>query len=194
MNSMQIAYSLLTYLIGAIPFGVVVSQVFAGQDIRKQGSGNTGATNVARVLGKKWGILVLCLDAMKGYVLVIAARRLGGVSFQDFVGLVAILGHCYPVYLKFKGGKGVATALGVVAALSPTVLALCAGVFFAIMYITRRVSAGSLAAALALPLFCFFVKENLNSGYAALITLVVWWKHRSNLERLYKGTEPRFFR
>src|ERR1700683_4829943 len=113
----QSLFLFFAYLIAAIPFGLVLSLRIAGKDVRDQGSGNTGATNVSRLMGKKWGILVLFLDALKGFAVVKIANHYGGVPFENFTAILAVFAHCYPIYLGFKGGKGVATALGVLAAL-----------------------------------------------------------------------------
>src|ERR1700677_5038813 len=112
----QSLFLFVAYFIAAIPFGLILSLRVAGKDVRDQGSGNTGATNVSRLMGKKWGILVLILDALKGYVVVKAANHFGGVRFENLAAILAVFAHCYPIYLGFKGGKGVATALGVLAA------------------------------------------------------------------------------
>ena len=182
------------YLIAGIPFGVIVSQLVAGKDVRAQGSGNIGATNVARMMGKKWGILVLILDALKGFLLVYLAGSLFEFNLvANWAACVAVLAHCYPVYLKFKGGKGVATALGVIAALSPTILGICFLVFAATLVLYRRVSAASLLAALALPVGAYLVPHRIYPFTGFFICAVIWWKHRENIQRIIKGIEPRFF-
>jgi acyl phosphate:glycerol-3-phosphate acyltransferase len=181
------------YLIAAIPFGVLVSRLVTGSDVRKQGSGNIGATNVARLMGKKWGVLVLFLDALKGYMVVAIAAHFGNIDFANLVAVVAVIGHCYPVYLKFKGGKGVATALGVLTALSPAVVGIAALIFIVVVGVSRRISAGSLTAALSVPVLAIFMASNVLPASGLVIAAIVWWKHRENIKRLARGLEPRFF-
>ena len=189
----QIIFVIATYFIAALPFGVIVSRFVTGKDVRKQGSGNIGATNVARLMGKKWGIFVLFLDALKGFALVKAAATFGDITFCNLVAAVAVGAHCYPLYLKFKGGKGVATALGVLAALSPVTLGYCFAAFVIVTATTRIISAGSLGAALALPLVSIFAHTDIHLGASVAITLLIWWKHRENLKRLLRRQEPKFF-
>ncbi len=185
---------LFSYLIGAIPFGLLFSRA-AGKDVRQEGSGNIGATNVSRVLGKKLGILTLLCDVAKGFFPVFAASVLlpVGDNWELFIGLsglATVLGHMFPVYLGFKGGKGVATALGVFLFFSPWSILIALLVFVAVVGISGFVSAGSLAAAGLIP-FCIWFLSGSTSTFlvAAVIAVLIWIKHRSNISRLLKGEE-----
>lgn len=193
----------LAYLLGSIPFGYLLVRIFRKQDIRTTGSGNIGATNVARSGAKGLGILTLVLDALKGFVAVVIAQHIaapyGFPQAYDIAvaaALAAVIGHCFPVWLAFRGGKGVATALGVFFALVPltTVLYLLA-VFLVIVLITRYVSLASIVAAALFPLFALphapAKTPILIAGYI-LIPLIVIAKHHQNIRRLLRGTENRF--
>lgn len=189
---------ILGYVLGAVPFGFMLTKRFYGADIRTSGSGNIGATNVSRVAGKKLGAITLVCDIVKGAVPVYAACVLvpeNPEMAMAMAGLAAFLGHLYPVYSGFRGGgKGVATACGcfLVAALPACLFAL--GVFTAAVLVSRRVSVGSLLAALSLPAGIWLIDE---TGpllvCAAIIALFVVVRHRTNIERLFAGEEPRFF-
>ena len=177
------------YLVGSIPFGLVVGRL-RGVDVRAHGSGNIGATNVARVVGKEWGLLTLVLDFLKGFLPTWLAWRLGGTHLVALTGGAAVLGHCFSIFLKFRGGKGVATAAGVFAAVSPAALGAALLVFGAGVGLTGFVSVGSLAAALTLPvaLHLFHAQRPL-LAMAWLLAGVIWWKHRANIGRLLRGQE-----
>ncbi len=187
----------VAYLVGSIPFGMVVAKAAGkGVDLRKVGSGNIGATNVARSLGKGAGAVTLLLDAGKAvFALALTDFVTGGSSsmWLALAGGAAFLGHVFPVYLRFKGGKGVATAMGVVAYLSPVTLVVLLAVFAAVVYLTRFVSLGSLCAAVGLPVM-MAVLEGPRSylNLALLIAFVVFYTHRENIHRLLAGQEPRF--
>jgi len=184
----------LSYLIGAIPFGLLLA-TRTGVDIRSQGSGNIGATNVARLLGKKLGIVTLLLDVAKGFVpmwftAVVAGDAPGSSLMVALAGVLAVLGHMYPVYLGFRGGKGVATGLGVFLFLSPPAVFLSLLLFLAAVYFTGFVSVGSLLAAAAMPIWMQFLGEPVWKLFvAAFIAIMVWIKHRPNINRLLEGTE-----
>jgi acyl phosphate:glycerol-3-phosphate acyltransferase len=192
---------LAAYLLGTIPFGIIFARIFGARDVRKTGSGNIGATNVARVAGPIPGMLTLLADAAKGaFAVWLAAFYTQSASeWMMLAGLSALLGHCFPVWLGFKGGKGVATALGVFAMLSP-VAALSALIFFAVIVaVWRFVSLGSIAAAAAMPLLIYFLWA---PGHAPPLPVIfgtlfasalVIYKHDANLQRLVEGTEPRIF-
>lgn len=191
------------YLVGAIPFGLLLGRALRGIDIRQHGSRNIGATNVYRVLGPRLGLAVLALDAVKGAGPVLAVRAFAAPDWLALVtGCVAILGHVYPVYLGFRGGKGVATSAGVLAALAPAATAVAAGVFVATVAATRYVSLGSILAALALPLALVALEGRaaLTRGRAPVaiaavaVAALVVVRHRANIERLRRGTELRFGR
>jgi len=190
----------LAYLLGSIPFGWILAKLFGGADIRKSGSGNIGATNVARVVGPAAGILTLLLDAAKGALAVWLAGHFADhrATPMSLAAVAALVGHCFPVWLKFKGGKGVATALGVFLMLAP-LAAIGAIVFFlAVVLMWRYVSLGSVSAAAAMPLLIYFLWApghapplvvTFGTLFAAALVIV---KHDANLQRLVEGTEPKF--
>jgi glycerol-3-phosphate acyltransferase PlsY len=186
---------LLIYLVAAIPTGVVVTRLLGLEDVRTRGSGNIGATNVYRVAGKLPGILTLLGDILKGFLPLLAIKFwLAPTPLQlGLAGVVAIIGHCYPVYLRFKGGKGVATALGIFLVLDPLAVLGGGAVFLLAVALTRYISLGSVLAAIAVPLLTLLRDEPLPAVLcaAAIGTLIVW-RHRENLRRLCSGTESRF--
>jgi acyl phosphate:glycerol-3-phosphate acyltransferase len=194
------AIPLIAYLLGSIPFGLIVGTIFGGKDVRTVGSGNIGATNVSRVAGPFAGILTLLLDAAKGSAAVVLAARVTGDSstWMMVAGLCALVGHCYPVWLKFKGGKGVATAAGIFLVLSPWALCLALAVFILVVVFWRFVSLGSIAAAAAIPLLMYFLwapghAPPLAISFGSLaISLLVLYKHDANMQRLVEGTEAKF--
>jgi acyl phosphate:glycerol-3-phosphate acyltransferase len=190
----------VAYLLGSIPFGLLLAHVFGGQDVRKAGSGNIGATNVSRVAGPVAGILTLLLDAAKGYAAVLLAARLTDdtAMWLMIAGICALLGHCFPLWLHFKGGKGVATAAGVFLALSPLAMFSALAVFILVVVFWRFVSLGSLAAAAAIPLLMYFLWAPHHApplvvtfGSLAISALVIY-KHDANMQRLIEGTESKF--
>ncbi len=187
-----IIFPLLSYLFGSIPFGLLFSKV-KGKDPRKFGSGNIGATNISRLLGKKWGIITLLCDLLKGFLPVFFVSTIPLSNFYIAVtGLMAVVGHCYPVYLKFRGGKGVATALGVYLAICPLALAFGAIVFFAVAYFFRIVSVSSLAAATSLPLLISLIcPDRFFEAMSWSICFIIWIRHSDNLKRLSRGEEKR---
>lgn len=183
------------YLIAAIPTGIVLARLMGGADIRQQGSGNIGATNVYRVVGKLAGVLTLIGDTLKGFLPLLAYQSwLSPTPAQlGLACVVAILGHCYPVYLKFKGGKGVATALGIFLVLSPKAVLGALVVFILAVAISRFISLGSVLAALSAPLLILMLDHPQPIFLATLaIAMLVIWRHRSNIRRLLDGTENRF--
>lgn len=185
---------LVSYLTGAIPFGLLFSRL-AGKDVRKEGSGNIGATNVNRVLGKKLGVLTLLCDVAKGFFPVFAASLLLPMDdnwelFVGLCGLAAVLGHMFSIYLGFKGGKGVATALGVFLFFSPWAIGIALLLFIAVVGISGFVSAGSLAAAGMIPFLILMLGGSLSTFFcAAVIAVLIWIKHSSNIGRLRRGEE-----
>lgn len=196
MNStLLILTMLVTYLVTAIPTGVLLARVMGFEDVRRSGSGNIGATNVYRVAGKLPGILTLVGDVVKGALpLLIITRWLGPTPGQlGLLALIAIIGHCYPVYLQFRGGKGVATGLGIFLVLSPMSVLLAAVLFAATVAISRYISLGSVLAALSIPIFILFLgfPREIFAGSLGIALLIVW-RHRSNLRRLLDGSENRF--
>jgi len=182
------------YLCGSIPFGVIVTSLIAGKDVRAEGSGNIGATNVARVAGQKLGALVLLLDAAKGSLPVLLGLRLAPLDplLQVAIGGAAFLGHVFPVWLKFKGGKGVATALGVLLVLLPFSALLGFVTWLLVLATTRISSVGSLLGALLAVISSFFMGRPLEYSLLGVgLLLAMLWTHRGNLERLFKRTESR---
>lgn len=190
-----LAVLLLLYLIAAIPTGVVVTRLLGLEDVRSKGSGNIGATNVYRVAGKLPGILTLVGDILKGLLPLLAVKLwLAPTPLQlGLAGVMAIVGHCYPVYLRFKGGKGVATALGIFLVLDPlAVLGGCV-VFLLAVLLTRFISLGSVLAAVAVPLLILLRQQPPALVWCAVaIGGLIIWRHRGNLQRLCAGTENRF--
>ena len=194
----------IAYLLGSIPFGYLLVRVFRKQDIRSMGSGNIGATNVARSGAKGLGIATLLLDCLKGVAAVLVAfeialrcglDRSAAFDLASAAAIAAILGHVFPVWLAFRGGKGVATALGVFLVLSPRTVGGALLVFIAVFFLTRYVSLGSVLSALSIPLFAaiFLTSRSPVVLLAFLgIPLLVVVKHHANIRRLLSGTESRF--
>jgi glycerol-3-phosphate acyltransferase PlsY len=183
----------LAYLIGSIPFGYLIVRFSGRGDVRQTGSGGTGATNVSRRAGKAAGVLTLLLDALKGAIAVLIAARPGNSWLPAVAAIAVMVGHIFPLWLGFRGGKGVATAAGVFAVLAPFAL-LCAGVVFLILFLlTRYVSLGSMVAAATIPLILW--PKGLTSPIftSALVSAaLIIFAHRANIARLFSGTEPKF--
>jgi glycerol-3-phosphate acyltransferase PlsY len=181
----------LGYLIGSVPFAHLLSRR-RGIDLRRVGSGNIGASNVLRTSGVRPAVVAMCLDAVKGAVAVLMADRLApGPTIPVAAGVASVLGHVYPVWLRFGGGKGVATAAGVFAVVAPYALAAACGVFVIAVWITRYISVGSLAGALALAGMTVAGEEPIVVLGAAASALIILHRHRANLRRLLAGTERR---
>lgn len=191
---MSILFPIIGYFIGAIPFGLVVSKM-VGTDVREEGSRNIGATNVSRVLGKKYGLITLVCDCLKGFLpMYVAAAFLGDSESKEFVvattGVFAVIGHMFPIYLKFKGGKGVATGLGVFLYLSPAAIGISLLVFIASVAITGFVSVGSLLASASMAVWLFLLGASGTTIVAAgFVALLIWFKHHENIKRLLQGNE-----
>ena len=186
---------LAAYLVGAIPSGVVLTRLTGAGDVRSSGSGNIGATNVYRVAGRKLGIMTLLGDILKGVLPVLLAVKWGQLPVEQvaMVAAAAFLGHCYPVYLGFKGGKGVATALGIFIVLSPLAVLCVVPIFIVLVAIWRYISLGSICAAATVPALVFYFERSMPLLYATLfIATMVIWRHRENISRLLNGTENRF--
>jgi glycerol-3-phosphate acyltransferase PlsY len=195
-----IAIPIVAYLLGSIPFGLLLTKLFGGGDVRKAGSGNIGATNVARVAGPLPGILTLLLDAAKGAAAVWLAALFSNESatWMMIGALAALIGHCFPVWLKLRGGKGVATAAGVFLVLSPLALLGSAIVFVLVVGFWRYVSLGSISAAAAMPLLVYLLWAPHHApplavtfGALAAAGLIIY-KHDANIQRLVEGEEPKF--
>lgn len=195
------AICFLAYLLGSIPFGYLLVKLKSGADIRATGSGGTGATNVSRKAGKGAGILTLVLDALKGFVAVWVARWLGGDGWVIAgAAVLAVVGHCFPVWLKFKAGKGVATGLGVFLAIVPWAVLASFAVFALLFWRTRYVSLGSICAAATIPLWAWLQHQfwqplpNVAATLAALCVAaaIIIAKHAENIQRLLAGKENKF--
>src|SRR3982751_821186 len=193
---------ILAYLIGSIPTSVWVSRYFFGIDIRDYGSGNAGATNTYRVLGAKWGTLVMIVDMLKALVAVKLAFLLPYEQHGEYylmnmqlgLGLAAVLGHIFPVWAEFRGGKGVATLFGMVLGIQPNVAICCVGVFALVLYLTRWVSLSSILASIAFPVFILVIfnePEKLYRVFAITVAMLVLLTHQKNIGRLIKGSESK---
>jgi glycerol-3-phosphate acyltransferase PlsY len=186
----------LAYLIGGIPFGYLLVRLKTGQDVRAMGSGNIGATNVLRTTGRGWGVLTLVLDIAKGYLAVWLMRRATGDAAW-FVGaavVAVLLGHAFPVYLKFKGGKAMASFVGAALCLAPAAVGVCALVFVLVVAAWRYISLGSIVSAALFPLVFWLLNRPDWPLVAAtaLASALVIWRHSSNIQRLRAGTENVF--
>jgi len=190
---LNIGLVLVSYLIGSIPTGLLLGRAFAKIDIREYGSHNIGATNVYRGAGKTLGILTLLGDTLKGFLPVyLVCTITGSETWASFSALATFFGHLYPVYLKFSGGKGVATGLGVFLFLAPKALIFCLGIFCIVLVLCRYVSLSSISAALALPLLMIFSPHpypRLYSATAALLAIMIIFRHQENIKRIIKGEE-----
>lgn len=182
----------LAYLVGSIPFGLVVGKLFYHVDVREHGSGNVGTTNVFRVLGVKAGIVVLVCDMLKGYIPALIAAYFFNPWFAIFVAAAPVVGHMYSIFLKGKGGKGIATGAAVVAALVPTTFLIIMLVWVVLMLTTRYVSLASLSATFLVPILVIWFDDPLPYQIAAvLVTIVIFYAHRGNIGRLLHGKEHR---
>jgi len=199
-NSLPPLIAVAAYLLGSIPFGLVFTWLFGGGDVRKSGSGNIGATNVARVAGPLPAVLTLLFDVAKGAVPVWLAGRVsnGSATWMMIAALAALLGHCFPVWLKFRGGKGVATAAGAFFVLCPPALLGSVILFLLVLFFWRYVSLASISAAAAMPLLIYFLWAPHHApplivtfGALAAAAIIVY-KHDANIQRLVQGEEPKF--
>ena len=189
---MQIALLLLlAYLLGAIPTGLIVGKLFFNKDIRKFGSGNLGATNTFRVLGKKAGIFVTVFDVAKGVIPAIFPMIYDLDIHGIWFGLAAIIGHVYPIYLKFKGGKAVATSAGVILGVNPVVFLIIAVIFFTLLFTTRMVSLTSILTSIGNFITTLFFDDIILQIISFLIMLLIIIRHSSNIKRIISGTEPK---
>ncbi|MGB9464183.1 MAG: glycerol-3-phosphate 1-O-acyltransferase PlsY [Candidatus Acidiferrum sp.] len=200
LNATLLSILAAAYLLGSVPFGLLLGKLFGAADVRKAGSGNIGATNVARVAGPLAGILTLLLDAAKGAFAVVLAARLSEQSstLMMIAGLCALAGHCFPIWLGFRGGKGVATAAGVFLVLCPLAFLGAAVLFLLVVIYWRFVSLASISAAAAMPLLIYFFwaphhapPYAVTFGSLAAALLIVY-KHDANIQRLVQGDEPKF--
>ena len=202
-----IVVAILAYLLGSISFSVIISKKMAGFDVREKGSGNAGSTNVLRTVGKKAAIITLICDILKGVVAILIALLAGRIIqgldnalLVQIAGVFVILGHTFPVFFKFKGGKGIATSLGVLLMINWQIGLICLVFALILMILTRRVSIGSIAAAILFPVLVLFINQNYivaestNWSYlifSIIVALFVIFNHRSNIKRILNGTESK---
>lgn len=197
----------VAYLLGSIPSTVWIGKSFYGIDVREKGSKNAGATNTIRVLGLLPGIFVLCIDAFKGWLAIYLSRYFGMeivnsdymILYQLLIGIFCVIGHALPIFANFKGGKGVATMLGIVIGLFVKIIPLVLAVFIVVFIITHYVSLSSMSAAVSFPIFycirCVVIDEKINFielGFAILVAIFILWTHRKNIKRLLNHEEPKF--
>lgn len=193
---------ILAYFIGSIPTALLVSKAFFNIDIRDYGSGNMGATNTFRILGSKFGVIVMIGDVLKGMIAVslfnllpyYLTNELERTNLMIGLGLAAVVGHIYPVWADFKGGKGVATLFGMVLAIQPVVAINCVGVFLVVLFLTRYVSLSSILAGIALPICVLWIyneKEVFYRVFAVAVAALVLLTHQKNISRLLNGSEGR---
>lgn len=205
MIAIYILVALVAYLIGSISFSVIFTKKLAGFDVREKGSKNAGSTNVLRTAGKKVAILTLVCDVLKGVVAVLFAKFIGKVDNFEYTeylvqlaGLMVVLGHTFPIFFGFKGGKGVATSLGVIMIVNWQIGLICLVFALILMILTRIVSLGSVAAAILFPVLTLFITENYSVPgdyriFGILLGVFVCFNHRANIKRLLKGEEKRIF-
>jgi len=190
-------FLVLAYLIGALPSSVWIGMKFYDTDVREHGSGNAGATNTFRVLGKRAGIIVLILDILKAWIAVSLLSVLAGnesIEFQLTLGLVSVLGHIFPIYIGFRGGKGIASLLGVIISIHPMAALISIGVFLLTLLISRFISLSSMFAACAFPvLIVYYFNESNNSLiiFSVMVAVLVIFTHKKNIERLFKNEESK---
>jgi glycerol-3-phosphate acyltransferase PlsY len=200
----EVALIAFAYLIGSIPTALIISKKFFGIDIREYGSGNMGATNTFRVLGSRYGTIVMIVDILKGvvasslYVIipfyVDGDNELERTNLIIGLGMAAVLGHIFPIFAHFKGGKGVATLFGMVLAMQPIIAGCCVGVFLLVLYLTRYVSLSSILAAAMLPISVLWIwneSETLYRVFALFVAILVIFTHQKNIGRLIRGVESR---
>jgi glycerol-3-phosphate acyltransferase PlsY len=200
----EIALIVLAYLIGSIPTALIISRTFFGIDIRDYGSGNMGATNTFRVLGPRYGTIVMIVDILKGVVATLlcflipfyteSEHEIMRINFMLGLGVSAVLGHIFPIFAGFKGGKGVATLFGMLLALQPVIAGTCVAVFIVVLYLTRYVSLSSILAAVMLPISVLWIwneSELFYRIFALLVAILVVITHQKNIIRLIKGVEGR---
>ena len=197
---MIIVMLILSDLIGAFPSGLIIGKLFFKKDIRQYGSGNTGATNSFRVLGRPAGFIVTFLDIFKGFITVffplwfpVHADGVISTFFTNglIVGLFAILGHVYPIYLKFNGGKAVATSAGVVLGVNPILLLILAIIFFSVLKIFKYVSLSSIIAAISCVIGSIIIHDYILLAVSGIVSIILIIRHKSNIVRIFKGEEPK---
>jgi glycerol-3-phosphate acyltransferase PlsY len=193
---------IIAYIIGSIPTALIISRKYFGIDIREYGSGNMGATNAFRILGSKYGTLIMVLDVLKGIMAVglfyllpfYVSNEFERTNFMIALGLSAVIGHIFPVFADFKGGKGVATILGMLLAIQPIIALTCIGVFLVVLFLTRYVSLSSILGAIMLPICVLWIWNEDEMTYrifALLVAAMVIITHQKNISRIIKGAENR---
>jgi len=198
----ELALIIVSYLIGSIPTALLVSKRFFGIDIRDYGSGNMGATNTFRVLGSRYGTMVMVFDILKGMAAVMLYNflpfylnhELERTNLMLGLGLAAVVGHVFPIFANFRGGKGVATLLGMVLAIQPVIAVSCIGIFALVLFLTRYVSLSSILAAIALPICVLWIwneNEVLYRVFALIVAILVIATHQKNIGRILRGVEGR---
>jgi acyl phosphate:glycerol-3-phosphate acyltransferase len=194
-TSLLLVSIVLSYLLGAVPFGLLFSKLFSDVDVRTIGSGNIGATNVLRAAGKNAAILTLLADGLKGLIPVLVVNRIfGNDAATALSGAAAVLGHVFPIYLRFKGGKGVATSYGVVLAVAPWIGIVCLVVWALVAFLWRYSSLSALISFACYPVLTFFSSSPPSKPYGLLSLFMfgmIYYRHRENIRRLLSGTEPR---
>lgn len=199
-----ISFLVISYLIGSIPTSVWIGKAFYGKDVRDYGSGNAGATNTFRVLGVKAGIPVFTIDALKGWTTAFFAQQFyyllpyttDELLYPIIIGIIAVIGHIFPIFAQFRGGKGVATILGVAVAIEPLGASICAGIFLIFLLLTKYVSLGSLIAGICFPLLLNLIIGTQSTTlviFSILATVVLFVTHKKNLKRLFAGTENKTY-
>jgi glycerol-3-phosphate acyltransferase PlsY len=183
--------AIIGYLLGSIPFGLVLTRFAGLGDVRSIGSGNIGATNVLRTGNKKLAAATLLLDALKGTAAVLIANALFGFEASLVAGFFAFLGHLYPVWIGFKGGKGVATYLGVILAVAPWMMLAFAAIWLVVAFLTRISSLSALVAMLVIPLALWIVGPEKTALLVTILSVISWWKHKENIKRLLQGKESK---
>lgn len=198
----EVLLIVIAYLIGSIPTALWLGKAYFGIDIREYGSGNSGATNSFRVLGPRWGSFVMVADVIKGviatslYILLpyYLTDEWDRTNFMVGLGLAAVLGHIFPIWADFRGGKGVATLFGMILAIQPVVAGCCIAVFICVLYLTRFVSLSSILASVAFAVFILFIfneQEPLYRAFAVAVTMTVLLTHQKNISRLLRGNESK---
>ena len=207
--AIYIIVGILAYLLGSISFSIIIGKKMAGIDVREKGSGNAGSTNVLRSVGKKAALLTLICDILKGVVAILVAKLLGDIInnvdkelLVQIAGIAVVIGHTFPIFFGFKGGKGVATALGVLLTSNWQIGLICLVFALVLMILTRMVSVGSCGAAILFPVLTLFINDNytvLTEGkhgnvyfiYSVILAIIVLFNHRENIKRILNGTENR---
>ncbi|AGK53892.1 glycerol-3-phosphate 1-O-acyltransferase PlsY [Bacillus sp. 1NLA3E] len=189
--AINILIIVIAYLLGSIPSGLIVGKVFYGIDIREHGSGNLGGTNTFRTLGKKAGIAVTLADILKGTLAVFLAKWFGNDLHPLIAGVVAVIGHMYPLFAGFRGGKAVATSAGILLGYTPLMFLILFLIFMLSLYVTKYVSLASMLAAVGSLTYAFIVGDNALIMVVAVLSAFVFYRHRANIKRIMNKTEPK---